>query len=232
MVSKPEDLICYEVKYKETDLFCCTKEGLEDFVKERVLFYRNQIEEYIRLNPVFRESLVPLPYDNFAPPIVKQMLMCSEKIGVGPMATVAGAIAENVGEDLKDLSDEFIIENGGDIYLKTKRERYVSIYAKDSPLSLKIGLKIKPADHPYGICTSSGTFGHSLSFGKADAVCVVTRSATFSDGLATYIGNLVKSKDSIPAAIDSARKFDQLIGIVIIVGEYMGVWGKLELVRV
>lgn len=231
-ISGANDLFCYEVKYKETDLFCCTKHDLTDFIKERILFYRNQIEEYIRVNPLFRDSLKPLRYDILAPLIVRRMLECSERIGVGPMATVAGAIAEHIGEDIREFSDEFIIENGGDIYLMTKRERIVLIYAKNSPLSQRIALKIKPENHPYGICTSSGTFGHSLSFGRADAVCVVTRSATLSDGLATYLGNLVKTKDFISDAIEVAQKFEDVLGVVIIVGKYMGVWGNIELVKV
>jgi ApbE superfamily uncharacterized protein (UPF0280 family) len=227
-----EDLLCYEVRYKETDLFCCTKVDLKELIKERILYYRNQIEEYIRTNPEFECSLSPVEYDVLAPPIVKRMMQCSERIGVGPMATVAGAIAEHIGMDIGGLSDELIIENGGDIYLKTKKERIVLLYANDSPLSQKIALRIKPEDHPYGICTSSGTFGHSLSFGKADAVCVLAKSATFSDGLATYLGNLVKNKDSIPYAIEEARRFDEVIGVVIILGKYMGVWGDVELVKV
>ncbi|MCS7280124.1 MAG: UPF0280 family protein [Desulfobacterota bacterium] len=228
-ISNPEDLVAYEVKYKESDLFCCTKTDLSAYIRERLIFYRNQIEKYIKHNPFFKDSLSPIAYDPLAPSIVKRMLECSQKIGVGPMASVAGAIAEYIGEDIHGLSDEFIIENGGDIYLRTKRERIVLIYAKDSPLSQRIGLKIKASDDPYGICTSSGTFGHSLSFGKADAVCIVTRSAAMSDGLATYIGNLVKTKDSIPYAIEVAKRFEEILGIVVIVGKHMGVWGDIEL---
>ncbi|MCX7857268.1 MAG: UPF0280 family protein [Deltaproteobacteria bacterium] len=231
-ISSPPDLVCYEVKYKETDLYCCTKSDLAELIKDRILFYRNQIEQYIKTNPLFKETLTPLKYDVFAPLIVRHMMECSQRIGVGPMATVAGAIAEHVGEDIKDLSDEFIIENGGDIYLRTKKDRIVLLYAKDSPLSQRIALKIKANDQPYGICTSSGTFGHSLSFGKADAVCVITRSAAFSDGLATYLGNIVKTKDLIPHAIWVAKKFQEVIGVVIIMGKYMGVWGDIELVKI
>lgn len=231
-ISRPEDMDCYEVKYGETDLFCCTKGDLRELIKEKTLFFRNQIEKYIQINPIFKESLMPLPPDPFAPKIVKKMLECSEKAKVGPMATVAGAIAEFIGQEIKEFSDEFIIENGGDIYLMTKKERVVAVYAKDSPLSLKIALKIKPNDSPYGICTSSGTFGHSLSFGRADAVCVVTNSATLSDGLATYLGNLVKSKEDIEYAIRYASLYDEIIGVVIIVGKHIGVWGKLELIKV
>ena len=116
-ITKPQDLICYEVTIKETDLLCCTKVDVKDFIEERVFFYRHQLEEYIRMRPIFKDSLVPVGDDVFAPDIVKAMIKSSALVGVGPMATVAGAIAEFVGRDISPLTDEYIIENGGDIYI-------------------------------------------------------------------------------------------------------------------
>ncbi len=231
-VSRPQDLLCYEVKNKETDLLCCTKTNLKSFIEDRVFFYRHQLEEYIKQRPLFMESLMPIENDNFAPQIVREMISASQLVGVGPMATVAGAIAEYIGRDVDDISDEYIIENGGDIYLKTGRERTLMIYAKDSAFSGKIGIKIAPDDKPYGVCTSSGTVGHSLSFGKADAVCVVGNSSIFTDGLATCIGNVVKQKGDIPLAIEKGKAFEGLIGLLIIVGDNLGVWGNLEIVKI
>ncbi len=231
-ISKPQDLLCYEVSFKETDLLCCTGTDLKAYIEERVLFYRNQLEVYIKHNPAFRESLVPLEADVFAPVIVREMMEASATIGVGPMATVAGAMAEYVGRDIAGLTDEFIIENGGDIYLKTNRERTVLLYAKDSPYSEKIGIKVKESTIPYGICTSSGTVGPSLSFGRADAVCIVGNSALFADGLATYVGNIVKKKDDISIAIEKGKSFPGIAGIVIIVGSHLGVWGDIEIVKI
>jgi ApbE superfamily uncharacterized protein (UPF0280 family) len=231
-ITKPSDLICYEVKIKETDLFCCTRVELGGFIEDRVLFYRNQLEEYIRVKPVFGESLTPLADDPFAPLIVRDMMKASVKLNVGPMATVAGAISEFVGRDISSFSEEFIIENGGDIYMKTLKERVILIYAKESPFSGKVGIKIKPDDKPFGVCTSSGTVGPSLSFGIADAVCVVGASALFADGVATRIGNVVKKRDDISRAIDEGKTFSDITGILIIVGDYIGAWGDIEIVRV
>ncbi len=231
-ISRPQDLICYEVKNKETDLLCCTRTNLKSFIEDRVFFYRHQLEEYIKQRPLFMESLMPIEDDRFAPQIVREMISASQIVGVGPMATVAGAIAEFVGRDVDDISDEYIIENGGDIYLKTGRERTLMIYAKDSAFSKKIGIKIAPNSEPYGVCTSSGTVGHSLSFGKADAVCVVGKSSLFTDGLATCIGNVVKQKDDIPLAIEKGKSFEGLKGLLIIVGDNLGGWGNLEIVKI
>lgn len=231
-ITRPQDLVCYEVKNKETDLLCCTKTNLKPFIDDRVFFYRHQLEEYIKRKPLFMESLIPIEHDNFAPQIAKEMIKASQAIGVGPMATVAGAIAEFIGRDVEPLSDEYIIENGGDIYLKTSKERVLMIYAKDSAFSEKIGIKIAPNSEPYGVCTSSGTVGHSLSFGKADAVCAVGNSSLFTDGLATCIGNIVKQKGDISFAIEKGKTFQGLAGLLIIFGDNLGVWGNIEIVKI
>jgi len=231
-ISKPRDMLCYEVKLQETDLFCCTKTDLRNYIEERVIFYRHQLEAYIRYRPLFKESLAPVETDIFAPGIVREMIEASQVIGVGPMACVAGAISEYVGRDIAALTDEFIIENGGDICLKTDYDRVMLVYAKDSPYSEKIGIKLKGRDKSYGVCTSSGTVGHSLSFGKADAACIVGDSSLFADGLATYVGNIVKKKDDIPFAIEKSKVYAGISGILIVLGDNLGVWGDLEIVKV
>ncbi|HBA54925.1 MAG TPA: UPF0280 family protein, partial [Syntrophorhabdus aromaticivorans] len=114
----------------------------------------------------------------------------------------------------------------------TERERMILVYAKNSPFSQRIALKLKGRDKPYGVCTSSGTVGHSLSLGRADAVCVVADSALFADGLATCIGNIVKQKDDIPMAIEKGKAFPGVIGILIVVGDSLGIWGDLNIIRV
>jgi ApbE superfamily uncharacterized protein (UPF0280 family) len=55
-ITKPNDLICYEVKFKETDLWCCTKTDLRKVIEDRVFFYRHQLEEYIQERPAFRRA--------------------------------------------------------------------------------------------------------------------------------------------------------------------------------
>ena len=217
---------------KETDLFCCTSVDLKAFIEGRVLFYRNQLETYIRERPEFLESLRPVAPDPLAPKMVKEMVEASAVLGVGPMACVAGAVAEFIGRDIETRSDEYIIENGGDIFLRTRRERKVMVYAKDSPYSERIGLKLKPSDRPYGVCTSSATVGPSLSFGRADAVCVVGRSALFADGLATRLGNIVHKEDDIAAALEEGSTFPGVTAILIILGKKLGAWGDVDLIKV
>jgi uncharacterized protein len=230
-ISRPADLVCYEVRYKETDLFCCTGHDLADLIKDRVLAYRYQLEEYIGTNPLFHESLVPIGDDPVAPPIVREMIRASAAVGVGPMATVAGAISEYIGRDISGLTQDFIIENGGDIYLRTSVDRVIQIHAGRSPFSEHIGIRIPPSALPRGVCTSSATVGHSLSFGKADAVCILGESSLFSDGLATYLGNIVKKKDDIARAIEEGQKFSGVTAVLIILGDQLGAWGELDIVE-
>lgn len=229
---KTDDLIQFEVIVKETDLLIGAQKDLRSEALESVLKYRHQIEKYIEMNPEFKTSLIPLDETIGMPDIIRKMIKTSRIANVGPMASVAGAIAESVYNDLIPLSKELIIENGGDIYLSTLKERKVAIYAGRSPLSLKIGLVISPEETPIGICTSSGTVGHSLSFGKADAVCIVSKSAALSDAVATSVGNIIKDEKDIDLAIERGRSIQGVLGMVIIVGKSMGAWGDIKLIRI
>jgi len=228
---KTDDLVKFEVIVKETDLLVRAESDLSKEARESVLKYRHQLETYIAMNPGFQQSLVSLGDDPYAPEIVRQMIQSSQWAGVGPMATVAGAMADLVSKDLLKLSKEVIVENGGDIYLASSSERTIGIYAGDSPLSLKIGIVISPGDTPLGVCTSSGTVGPSLSFGKANAVCIVSKSSAFADAAATAVGNVVKRKNDISLGLGRAREIEGVLGTLIIVEEKMGVWGKIKLTR-
>jgi len=226
----PPGLITFQVAVRETDLYIAADEDLSEFVRHSIHQYRNQLEAYIRLHPEFLSSLIPLREDAFAPEIVKKMLSVSSTAGVGPMAAVAGAMAEFVGRDLQDRSLQVIVENGGDIYLNCKRDLHVGIFAGKSPLSNKLTIRIDPQQMPLGICTSSGTVGPSLSFGKADAVCVISKSTALADAAASQIGNQVKSKKDIQRALDIGSDIPGVSGVLVILDDRMGAWGEIELV--
>ncbi len=224
-----KDLAAFSVTVKETDLYIRAASNLQRKARRLVLKYRAQLERYILQNPDFQTSLKPLPVQEHAPHIVREMIEAGHKANVGPMAAVAGAIAEFAGRELLEFSPEIIIENGGDIFLKIDRKKVVGIFAGDSPLSGKIGLEISPPDTPLGICTSSGTVGHSLSYGKADAVVVIAPSAILADAAATSICNRINKPADINPAIEAGRNISGLKGIVIIMGGDIGVWGSIKL---
>ena len=222
-------LISFNVTVKETDLYIRAAANLQRKAHRLVLKYRQQLEKYIERNPDFLTSLEPLPTPKNAPDIVKHMIEAAQKAGVGPMASVAGAIAEYVGGELLAFSPEIIVENGGDIYLKSLTKRTVGVFAGESPLTGKIGLEINAGETPLGICTSSGTVGHSLSQGKADAVVTLSTSAILADAAATAIGNRVSQASDITGAIEFGKSISGLKGILIIKDDNMGVWGEVKL---
>ena len=226
-----EELVSFEVRDKETDLHIQAEKNLSDQTGKWVRFFREEIESYIVKNPIFLEILEPYDAKEDAPEIVKNMAAFSGRVGVGPMASVAGAISEYLGKKLLCYSKEVIIENGGDIFISSREKRRVAIYAGDSPFSMKIGFELSSEIMPLGVCTSSGTVGHSLSFGKADAVVVISSSTILADAAATAICNRVKEVGDIEKAIEWSKKIKGLTGIVIIKGDRLGVWGGLELIR-
>jgi ApbE superfamily uncharacterized protein (UPF0280 family) len=225
-----QDLNFIEVIVEETDvLISADKKFAPEKVRPMVEHYRQQIKDYIAKNKVFLTSLEPVKPDNRAPVIIQDMIRATAIAGVGPMASVAGAVAEYLGKELLKECSEVMVENGGDIFIQTKKVRSIGVYAGDSVLSRKVALKINPQDTPCGICCSSGTVGHSLSFGKADAAVVVADSAILADALATAVCNRVKSKETINDALEFAKKIPGVKGVLIILKDNLSLWGKIQL---
>ena len=226
-----QGLIPFTVTVKETNLNVQADTDLSEQAVRAALTCRQHIEAHIQAHPEFATSLSPLPAPGPAPAIVTRMTEAARIAGVGPMAAVAGAVAEFVGRDLMAASKEIIVENGGDIFVKSDTEMVFSVYAGTSPLSMKIGVRVARRDTPFAMCTSSGTVGHSKSFGRADAACVLAESCALADAAATSLGNKVSRPDDIQAAIDAGRAMTGVQGIVIILGKQIGLWGDLKLVR-
>lgn len=223
------DLISFHVAVKETDLYLRAKRNLREEALRAIVEYRTSLEQYIELHPQFLTAMEPIPVAEDAPQMVREMAEAAQRVGVGPMASVAGAIAERVGRELMKLSPEVIVENGGDIFLHIQRKRTVGVYAGDSPFSGGLALEIEPEGTPMGICTSSGTVGHSISLGRADAVIVLSQSTALADAAATATANTVKKVGDIPSGIAFARGILGLRGVVIIKDDRIGVWGQVKL---
>jgi len=228
---KPGNLSSFEVSIKESDLLILADKNLSKQTEEALIWCRKDIEQYIYQNPMFKTALEPIPVKDDMSPVVRDMVEAAQKANVGPMAAVAGVIAEFVGKRLLDYCHQVIVENGGDIFMQLKKKKRVGIYAGDSPLSGKIAIEIEPQDTPIGICCSAGTFGHSLSLGKADAVVVLSPSTALADALATAVGNTVKEESSIRKGLEFLRKLPEVYGGVIIKGQRLGVWGNVKIVR-
>jgi hypothetical protein len=227
-----KELVSFSVVVKETDLHIRARRDLSAEALAATQRYRADVESYIKSHPIFLTTLKPFEVEQDAPPIVKEMANATREVGVGPMAAVAGAIAERVGKELLPYSAEVIVENGGDIFLKSSKERFIGVYAGESKFTRKIAFSIRPEETPLGVCTSSGTVGHSLSFGYADAVIVFSPSTSLADAAATAIGNRVRIAEDIPAALEFAQGIKGLKGVAIIKGDNMGLWGQIRLAAV
>ena len=220
----------YRVCVKETDLWVQTINPLAEKARDYVLRYRGYIESYIAAVPEFLSAMMPVPVSGPAPAIIRDMTAAARTVNVGPMAAVAGAMAEYVGKGLLADSGEVMVENGGDVFVKLDAPFTLAIDAGRSPFTHKIGLELDATAHPLGVCTSSATIGHSISYGRADAVCVASHSCPLADAAATAIGNQVGSADDIDRAIGWGRGIDGVSAIVVIVNDRIGVWGNTTVV--
>lgn len=229
---KDNELVSFTVKVKETDLYIRATRDISGQAIQAIKKYRRPVEQYIKLHPLFLHSLEPVSVEENAAVIIRIMSEAGRAAAVGPMAAVAGAIAEAVGRDLLQYSDEIIVENGGDIFIKTKKKRIVGVFAGSSRLSQKLALEIDPDIMPVGVCTSSGTVGPSFSMGSADAAVVIARSTALADAAATAVGNYIRGESDIEVALKQGQSIKGILGIVIVKGDKMGAWGDIKLVRV
>ena len=226
---KRDEMVTFHIQLKESDLLIKAERDLKEEAMEVLKKIRKEIEDYIRRDPLFLKTLKPYHVKEGAPGIIKEMARMARRVKVGPMAGVAGAVAEWVGRALLPYSREIIVENGGDIFLNSSCERKIGVFAGKSSFRRHLLLKISPEICPVGICTSSATVGHSLSFGKADAVVVLSSSAILADAAATSLGNRVKRKEDIPHALRWIAGKRGILGAVIIMGDCLGIWGEIEI---
>ncbi len=229
---KKSGLVSFQATCRESDLLVRAHRHLEHQTEQLLQNFRAQIEEQMHRQPEFEETLVPLPTPPEASPLVRAMLDAAREYDVGPMAAVAGAVAQFVGEGLLRWTPEVIVENGGDIYMKMDRPVQLGLYAGDkSPFSGELRLAVDPAGEPIGVCTSSGTVGHSLSFGRADAVVAIADGAPLADAAATAICNRVKSEGDVERVLEEEKRRGLLRGLLVAVGRRIGAYGAVELMR-
>ncbi|MCG2711456.1 MAG: UPF0280 family protein [Candidatus Omnitrophica bacterium] len=222
------DLVAFGVRHFESDLLIYAHSDLSVVSFEYLRRIHGQVSDYCQSHPEFEKSLEPVDIARRTPKIIRTMHKASIRAGVGPMASVAGAIAEAVGKKLLKYSREIIIENGGDIFFAVSKVRKIGIFAGIGNIYNQLIVKIYPDQSPCGICTSSGQFGHSLSLGKTSATIIISKSSALADGYATAFGNMVNNEDDIDFALKSARKKKDIKGIIIITSLKMAAYGDLS----
>lgn len=224
--------VAFRAAQGTSDLYLLARSDLSSEALEEVRRVRRRLEEHIAGRPEFATALRPLRQpDEPIEPILRAMYDAGRAAGVGPMAAVAGALAEAVGRKLRESSPEVVAENGGDLYLDLIEDATVGIFAGASPFSGKVGLRIRASRCPLGVCTSSGTVGPSLSFGVADAATVLAPDAALADAVATGVGNRVQGPDDLQGAVDWALTVPGVRGAVAVLGDRLAVRGEVEFVR-
>lgn len=227
----------FTVECRETDLCigidrASWQEEIPAFARRFVEALRAEMDAWIAGHPEYARALVPQEATEEAPGIFHEMAAAARRSGIGPMSAVAGAVARHTGEALKARFGvrEVMVENGGDIYADLREDADIAVFAGSSPLSERVGLRIRAEESPVGICTSSGTVGPSLSFGKADAVMVVCRDAALADTYATAFANGIQSADDIPACLERMRQKEDILAAIAVKGDKIGISGIFELI--
>jgi ApbE superfamily uncharacterized protein (UPF0280 family) len=212
--------------HKEAVLrICC---GPFEAVTREIVRQRELLEEYLRRHPDFQHALEPVPAGADAPEVARRMACAADKVGVGPMAAVAGAMAQLAVEAaLRAGAEEVIVDNGGDIYLQTVEPVIIGLYPGESGPIGRLAFSLQACDTPLSICSSSGKMGHSLSLGQCDLATVVARDAALADAAATLAANLVKAVCDVEPALNQIVSIEGVDGVMIVKEGHVGLAGKL-----
>ncbi len=199
-----------------------------DVVTKEIVCQRRILDDYIKSHPAFLHSFEPLKLLDDAPEVAQRMARAARLVGVGPMAAVAGAMAQFAAEAaIKEGADEAIVENGGDIYLQAAEPVLIALNTGTAELSNRLAFSLKPGDTPISICSSSGQMGHSKSLGKCDLATVVAQDAALADAAATQAANLVKDVEDVNPALERIAAIENIKGVLIVKNNRIGLAGKL-----
>ena len=225
----------FTLQYRDTDLWIGVNHGsfcpeMAEFLQGEVVQIWQSLEGYIQKHNEFQTSHSPVSLSGDSPEAAILMAEAGSRAGTGPMAAVAGFFAWHTGEILRRKfgAKEIVVENGGDFYLFLEKELTMTIHAGKSPLSDRIALVIPASSIPCGVCTSSGTVGHSFSYGKADAVMVACQSPLLADAWATSLANRIKSPDDIQQVLNFLEEYPEIQSLIIICEDKVGIRGNFD----
>lgn len=223
----------YQAVVEQSDLYIISRGNHVSTVLERLTAVRGWLKAYILAHPDFAESLEPIECRDNCPSIIREMILAGQMFNVGPMAAVAGAIAQDMAEHLSLVSSEALVENGGDIYINSTRDRQVALLPCPEE-EASLGVKVKASETPCSICSSSSTIGHSLSLGRGTLVSVRAGSGAVADAAATALCNMIRSRKSLHRLESMRSELEKkgIQGIFAQAGNDMLVWGNMELVMI
>jgi ApbE superfamily uncharacterized protein (UPF0280 family) len=204
---------------------CCDR---FDVVVAEIVRQRRILEEYIARHPSFQSVLAPIDLRTDAPEVARRMAWAARRAGVGPMAAVAGAMAQLGAEAaLSAGAEEAIVDNGGDIYLKAVEPVLIALGTGTAKLADRLAFSVEPDETPLAICSSSGRMGHSMSFGRCDLATIVAKDAALADAAATQAGNLVRTVEDVDAALEKIMRIEGVDGVMLVKDDRVGLAGHL-----
>jgi ApbE superfamily uncharacterized protein (UPF0280 family) len=227
---RQDDLISFQLVIEETDLWVAAQQDLGLSMADHVRFLRGQIKSYAAIHPQFLTSLEPLEATSRDPEIIRRMCRAGQLTGVGPMAAVAGTVAQMLGEHFRSCSEDLLIENGGDTYLCSTRDRHIGILNMPDQ-DVRLCVPVAAREFPCSFCASSAKIGHSLSFGKADLVVVRAKDAALADAAATALANALTGAEAMDTVLAHAQGWESIgiEGVFTQCEGKIGVWGKMQL---
>lgn len=219
----------FNVKLHTSDLHIIADYDLHEKAYAKLVEIRDLLDEHIRAHQDFLISLSPVPRPAVSPEIAAMMYRASELTGTGPMAAVAGAVAELVGRELLKYSGTVIVENGGDIWLSIDKPLVMALYVNSIYFRDNLAIRIYPDQSPCSVCTSSPRLGHSLSFGKADSVTMIAADGAVADAAATMVCNAVQSENDMESALERGLSVQGVTGGLIVFRDRIAMQGNIEL---
>lgn len=230
-VSRRQGEVSFQAAVGESDLWVTARESLAGPIADHLHEIRGQIQSFAVMHPEFLKSLVPVSVPAAAPAIVRAMADAGQACGVGPMAAVAGAVAQSVADCFVGKSPDILVENGGDLFLHSTRERTVALLAEPES-GANIGLSIAADEFPLALCSSSGKVGHSISLGRGDLVTVRAAFGALADAAATALANLIEQDRDVGRVVEQAKAWEPqgIQGVFAQSGKKIAVWGKMELI--
>jgi len=220
----------FTLKYRHCSISVSSDADLEKECRENLPRIYGTVEKHVLSDTVFAESLVPVNSDETAHPIIKNMIEAGQKAGTGPMAAVAGTIADALFCSVKTPFNTLIIENGGDIFASSADDMICGLYTGSS--FDKFALKIKKTMLPCAISSSSASIGHSLSLGNALLAVVISPSGALSDAFATALANSVHSEDDLENAVNFCAAGKRVTGCAAIINDKIAFAGDIEFTEI
>jgi ApbE superfamily uncharacterized protein (UPF0280 family) len=227
-----------ELHIRETHLKIIADTFDLEGVKQFVIRQRTLLEDFIKTDPFFQTTYEVYPSPERAPEIVKLLCGASVLSGIGPMSAVAGTFSYLTARYIleEQSASWVVVENGGDIAIKINEPYTLGIYAGEESPVKDMGFKLEPRDNIFGICTSSGTVGPSVSLGVSDAATVISDDVPLADSCATLLGNQVQtrspSQEDMDGYFDCIKNIENLDGALIVVEDKIALYGKLpEIIR-